>query len=185
MGEDRQETSTRYLLCVKLILTSVCQHFSDDEGEGDQQPLAPLPDELDAVEGDDEMEQDETANSVAANTPAPISREVSEPLIPKEEPKPVSPKPHPLSMSFQPPSPTPAPDDGLDDSLKPTDDNLVISVPDITPVSLDLDMSDLGPDGEAFEGANDLSQLQASDSLLGGPLLDQEAMEEDPFNGAS
>ncbi|KAF7799318.1 hypothetical protein EIP86_010550 [Pleurotus ostreatoroseus] len=164
----------------RWVKTDKKQQFSDDEGDGDQ-PLAPLPDEPEAVEGDDEMDQDETANSVAANTPAPISREVSEPLAPKEESKPASPKPHPLSMSFQPPSPTPAPDDGLDDALKPADDALGIAVPDLTADSMNLDISGLGPDGEPFEGANDLSQLQASDPILGGPLLDQEAMEEDPF----
>lgn len=130
------------------------------------------------------MDQDEANNSVAPPTPLPISREVSEPLVPKElESKPASPKPHPLSISFQPPSPAPAVDDGLDDALKPADDTLDAVVPDIT-ADINIDMSELGPDGEAFEGVNDLSQLQASDDLLGGPLLDQ-AMEEDPFTGTS
>lgn len=154
------------------------QQFSDDEGETDQ-PLAPLPDEPEAVEGDDEMDQDEATNSMAPPTPVPMSRDTSEPLAPKEESKPASPKPHPLSVSFQPPSPTPVPDDGLDDALKPTDDEMNGVVSEIN-ADLNLDISGLGPDGEPFEGAGDLSQLQASDSLLGGPLLD-DAMDDDPF----
>ncbi|KAJ3556060.1 hypothetical protein NM688_g2236 [Phlebia brevispora] len=168
----------------KWVKTDKKQHFSDDEGDGDQ-PLAPLPDEPEAVEGDDEMDQDEATGSVAANTPVPASREVSEPVVPKEESKPATPKPHPLSISFQPPSPTPATDDGLEDSLKPTRDALSSAVPDITPDSMSIDMSGLGPDGEPFEGTNDLTQLHPSDAILGGPLLEQEGMQEDPFTGPS
>lgn len=127
------------------------------------------------------MDQDE-ANTSIAQTPVPPSREVSEPLPMREESKPATPKPHPLSVSFQPPSPTPAPeDDGLDESLKPSEGNLDASVEDITP-DLDIDLSQIGPDGEAFEAAGDLSQLQAEDALLGGPLLDQ-VMDDDPFAG--
>jgi hypothetical protein len=141
-----------------------------------------LPDEPEAAEGDDEMDQDEMANSVAP-TPAPISREVSEPLPIPEEAKPATPKPHPLSVSFQPPSPTPAPDDdGLDDSLKPTEGNLDTVIDDMEG-GIELDISQIGPDGESYEGVGDLSQLQATDVLLGGPLLDA-VMETDPFAGA-
>lgn len=128
------------------------------------------------------MEQDDEIKSVAPDSAtAPASREVSEPLQPREESKPATPKPHPLSVSFQPPSPSPAPhdqDDGLDDSLKPPEGNL--------DGDLSLDMTGMGPDGEAFENAGDMSQLQSGDALLGGgPLLD-ETMEEDPFaNGQS
>ena len=63
---------TGYLLPLK--------QFSDDEGEADQ-PLAPIqPEDLvEVVEGDDD-DQDEAAGSNAAEmTPAPISRDVSEP----------------------------------------------------------------------------------------------------------
>lgn len=42
------------------------------------------------------------------------------------------------------------------------------------------DLSQVGPDGELFEGARDMSQLQESDSLLGGPMVEQ-AMDDDPF----
>lgn len=131
------------------------------------------------MDGDDEMDQDEITNSVAP-TPAPISREVSEPLPLPEESKPATPKPHPLSVSFQPPSPTPAAeDDGLDESLKPAEGTLGTVVDDI-----ELDMAQIGPDGEPFEGVGDLSQLQASDTLLGGPSLLGDVIEEDPFAAA-
>ncbi|KAI0095118.1 hypothetical protein BDY19DRAFT_902129 [Irpex rosettiformis] len=158
----------------KWVKTDKRQQFSDDEGETDQ-PLAPLPDEPEAVEGDDEMDQDEITNSVAP-TPAPISREVSEALPLREESKPATPKPHPLSVSFQPASPPAAEDDGLDESLKPTEGNLGAVVDDI-----ELDMAQMGPDGEPFEDVGDLSQLQATDTLLGGPNLLGDVMEEDPF----
>ena len=45
---------------------------------------------------------------------------------------------------------------------------------------MSLDMTGIGPDGEQFEGAQDMSQLQPTDALLGGPLMD-EAMG-DPFS---
>ena len=45
---------------------------------------------------------------------------------------------------------------------------------------MSLDMGAMGPDGEPFEGVSDLSQLQQTDALLGGPMMD-EAMVEDPF----
>lgn len=45
-----------------------------------------------------------------------------------------------------------------------------------------LDLTQLGPDGEQFEAAGDLAQLQSTDSLLGGEAMDGSA---DPFNGAS
>ncbi|KAI0347850.1 hypothetical protein BDW22DRAFT_1349922 [Trametopsis cervina] len=162
----------------KWVKSEKKQQFSDDEGETDI-PLAPLPDEPEAVDGDDEMDQDEATPSVAP-TPAPISREVSEPLPLREESKPATPKPHPLSVSFQPPSPPlDAEDDVLDESLKPSEAVFTAGVEGMD-ADLELDMTQMGPDGEAFEGAGDLSQLQASDALLGGPLLD-EVMEEDPF----
>ncbi|KAI0706146.1 hypothetical protein BC835DRAFT_8738 [Cytidiella melzeri] len=166
----------------KWVKTEKKQQFSDDEGETDQ-PLAPLPDEPEAVDGDDEMDQDEITNSVAP-TPAPMSREVSEPpQIPREESKPATPKPHPLSVSFQPPSPTPVvEDDVLDESLKPLEET--VDPVDEGVDDVGLDMSQMGPDGEAFEGVGDLSQLQATDALLGGPSLLVDAMDEDPFAGA-
>ena len=141
------------------------------------------------VEGDDEMDQDEAAGSNAADmTPVPMSREVSEPA-PSRPPgkdeddglsKPASPKPHPLSISFKPPTPTPAPDDdGLEDALRPPQEGVEDLVGEDLDADMSLDMSGIGPDGEQFEGAEDLSQLQSTDPLLGGPLMDESM--EDPF----
>ncbi|KIP12558.1 hypothetical protein PHLGIDRAFT_27349 [Phlebiopsis gigantea 11061_1 CR5-6] len=171
----------------KWVKTDKRQQFSDDEEETDQ-PLAPLPDDSEVVEGDDELDPDEGNASVAPESvTTPASREVSEPVQSKEESKPATPKPHPLSVSFQPPSPSPPPpDDGLDESLKPAEgilDDIVDGIIDPMESDLALDMSQMGPDGEPFEGANEISQLQASDALLGaGPLLD-DAMGDDPFAG--
>ncbi|TFY72426.1 hypothetical protein EVG20_g589 [Dentipellis fragilis] len=100
----------------KWVKTDKKQQFSDDEG-GVDDPLAPLPDEPEVVEGEEDVEPDEASQSVQ---PEISSRDVSEPVILKDElpSKAPTPKPHPLSMSFQPPE-TPA-DDILDDPLKVT-----------------------------------------------------------------
>ena len=133
------------------------------------------------------MDQDEGNASVAPDsTTAPASREVSEPAQPREESKPATPKPHPLSVSFQP-SPSPSPqDDGLDDALKPSEglDGAMAGLEGME-ADLALDMATMGPDGEPFEGAGDLSQLQATDALLGGGSLLDQSMEDDPFAGQS
>lgn len=44
---------------------------------------------------------------------------------------------------------------------------------------LDLDLSGLGPDGEAFESAHDLSQMEPNDIILGGNMMDDSM---DPFS---
>lgn len=117
------------------------------------------------------MDQDEATNSVVPDT-TPASREVTEPPMLKEDSKPTSPKPHPLSISFQPATPT-----ELDASLQPSESGL-----DVGDMGGDmtLSMDHIGPDGEPFEEADDLTQLQAADALLGGPLIDQ-SMDDDPF----
>ncbi|CAL1695163.1 unnamed protein product [Somion occarium] len=162
----------------RWMRTEKRQQFSDDESETDQ-PLAPLPDEPEVVEGDEEIDQDEATNSVVPDT-TPVSRAESEAVVPKEESKPATPKPHPLSVSFQPPSPTPVPEDTLDESLQPTGDNLDAAVGDIGDLGADmsLDLSSLGPDGEPFEGAQDIEQLQATDALLGGGSLMDQTMDD-------
>ena len=159
------------------------------------EPLAPIqPEDLvEVVDGDDD-DQDEGAASNA--TPGPLSRDVSEPApgLPAADgdggvSKPATPKPHPLSISFQPPTPTPAPDDVDDaraESLRPPeepegeDGGAEDTDQDGQLAQMSLDMGAMGPDGEAFEGVSDLSQLQQTDALLGGPMMD-EAMVEDPF----
>ena len=151
------------------------QQFSDDEGETDQ-PLAPLPDEPEVVEGDDDMDQDDAPNrDSAVPDTTPASRAESELAASKaeDESKPASPKPHPLSVSFQPPSPTPAAEDVLDEALQPmqTEDDITADIA--------LNLTEMGPDGEPFEGAADISQLQPDDDILGGPLMDETMA--DPF----
>lgn len=187
----------------KWVKTERKQQFSDDEEEVDQ-PLAPLPDEPEVVEVDEEMDQDDTGTPQLVET-APVSRAESEAVVPKDDTKPSSPKPHPLSVSFAPP---PTEEDELDESLQPhslevTDTAGVgelsgdLEVGNITgDMSVDplggidvgdiggdisLDLSNIGPDGEPFEGAQHLTQLQPPDAILGEPLIDQ-TMEDDPFS---
>ena len=136
--------------------------------------------------------------------PAPIRPKDESGDVSAPQSKPASPKPHPLSISFQPPTPTPAPEDvdeSLQDALRPPEtggdedggldaDGLGggpldggVDVGDMGDMGgdegMNLDMRGIGPDGEQFEGADDLSQLQATDPLLGGPLMDQNM--DDPF----
>ncbi|TCD60047.1 hypothetical protein EIP91_010841 [Steccherinum ochraceum] len=171
----------------KWVKTDKVQQFSDDEGETDQ-PLAPLPDvdEPEVVEGDDDMDQDDAPNRDSAiPDTTPVSRAESEmPSLPKvdDDSKPATPKPHPLSVSFQPPSPPPVVDDDvLDESLQPlpTGDDISAGVNVDVDVDVALDLTGMGPDGEPFEGAPDISQLQPDDALLGGALMDEDMA--DPF----
>ncbi len=69
----------------------------------------------------------------------------------------------------------------LDASLKPleggldgVDDNGKEGISE----GLELDISALGPDGLQLESAHDLSQLDGTDGLIGGALMDETA---DPF----
>lgn len=174
-------------VCMHLILAfprrvnhfPLIQQFSDDEGEVDQ-PLAPIqPEEIEVVDGDDDMDQDEAAGSTAPDmTPGLMSRDVSEPapaLREEDDSAKPSPKPHPLSISFQPPTPTPAPeddDDVLDEALRPPPEGDLGA-------DMSLELAGMGPDGEAFEDVGDLSQLQETDGLLGGAMMDESM--EDPF----
>jgi len=174
----------------RWVKTEKKQNFSDDEDETMDEPLAPLPDE---PEGDDE-DQDEVASaSQAGQASASISRAISEPVTPQVQEETVR-KPHPLSMSVVPDSPsatqTTIDEDALDAALKPLEDNLeiptlVTGVDDVTLPDLgadalaDLTMAELGPDGTQFETAEDLTQIQGTDALLGGEMMDQSG---DPFN---
>lgn len=164
------------------------QNFSDDEDEADE-PLAPLPDEPEANEGDEDMDHEENTPSVVPET---ASRAVSEPAAALEETQPARTKPHPLSISMsidESTSETPAADDALDVTLQPlgVDDSirvladagtLQIPTDDDTDDISALDMTQLGPDGTQFETAHDLAQLQPTDVLLGGEVMDESS---DPF----
>ena len=131
------------------------------------------------VEGDEDVEQEDASQSIQ---PEPVSRDVSEPIVPKDElpSKVSSPKPHPLSISFQPPlASEQGGDDVLDNPLQGLEDDLTdqVDVGDTLTTNLvDLDLSQLGPDGTGFEGAGDLTEMEAGDNLLG-----TEIMVDDPF----
>ena len=181
----RLKPGWRLKLHVPNDATWIEQQFSDDEGDVNE-PLAPLPDEPEVAEGEDDVEQEDQAASVA---PEPISRDVSEPILPKEElpSKVSSPKPHPLSISFGPPIPSEQPDDddGLSGALQGLEDDLAGAVGVADPLStadlVDLDLAQLGPDGTAFDGAGDLTQLQSADSILRGDIVLDATMSDDPF----
>ena len=143
--------------------------------------MAPLPDEPEVAEGDDDVEPEDATQSVP---PEPISRDVSEPILPKEElpSKVSSPKPHPLSISFGPPLPSEQADDGLSGALQELEDDLAGAADSLGQTDLvDLGLSQLGPDGAAFEAAGDLTQLQSADSILGADIVLDATMSDDPF----
>lgn len=205
MGENRQEASKYPLLIVFLLSPYFMQAFSDDEDEVDE-PLAPLPDEPD-VEEDMDQDDRATSIGQGAPASRAVSEPVA-PTDAEGTPAPQRHKPHPLSMSLVPGSPSPPANGNGESSenveiteLKPMETTSMdvvsgeLSVPDENDVGetilqvplelegdsvdiVDLNMAELGPDGAQFEGTGDLSQLQESDSLLGGEALDQSI---DPF----
>ena len=160
------------------------QQFSDDEGDVNE-PLAPLPDEPEVVEGDEDVEQEDPTHSAPPET---ISRDTSEPILPKELPSKVpSPKPHPLSISFAPDLAPEQADDGLSGALQGLEEQLAAGQVDVAdPLGtgtdlVDLDLSQLGPDGTAFGAAADLAQLQSADGILGGDMVLDTSISDDPF----
>ncbi|KAJ7070567.1 hypothetical protein C8F01DRAFT_974827 [Mycena amicta] len=170
-------SSTSTIRVPKWVRTSKTQHFSDDEGAVDE-PLAPLPDEAEAVDGDDEEgdEKDDKDETNPASTVPSAPPELEDAELPS---KPPSPKPQ-LVMSDDRPE-TMANDDTLDESLKVMESNMDDGVGvglDVDDTSL-MDISSLAPDGLGLEGAHDLTQLDAGDALLGGPLQMDESG--DPF----
>jgi len=125
------------------------QQFSDDE-DGADEPLAPLPDDPEVGEGDEEMEQEEQpANGVESAQPG--TRAPSAPL--QEDTQPPSPKPH-LSLEN-------TIDTVVDNTLDTLDAALNPEVGD-GDEGIELALSGLGPDG-----------LPIADPLVGGPLMDQ------------
>lgn len=170
----------------KWVKTDKKQQFSDDEGEVDE-PLAPLPDEPEIVEGDEEMDQDEPVASVAPDALAPVvdteTNSVNQEIPSEPQTKPSSPTPPALSLqAAEPIMVAEEVADMLDESLKALDGNVDIEIgphENVNPEDVgDLDMTVLGPDGTAFEGVHDLSQMENGDALLGGPLMDHTV---DPF----
>ena len=159
--------------CVLALALTPLQHFSDDEGEVDE-PLAPLPDELevvDGVEGDDDLEQD-VADATQNKELTDVDQNVDDPPSKLSSPKPQL-RIMPSSLSG---IETRDSVDGLDASLKldADMDDIDKKVND----DLELDISGLGPDGLQLESAHDLSQLGGPDGLMGGSLMDDSV---DPF----
>ncbi|KAG6817718.1 hypothetical protein H0H87_004509 [Tephrocybe sp. NHM501043] len=156
----------------KWVKTEKIQQFSDDEGEVDE-PLAPLPDEPEVIDGDEEDEA-VPENAIEETQATEIIDATQD-----EESKPPSPKPQ-LSMTLQ--GTTELETDVLDASLKPMDtnldDELVLGTQGIPGDEMELDMSGLGPDGLGLEGSHDLSQLEGVDALVGGQVMDDSV---DPF----
>lgn len=175
------------------------QQFSDDEDEVDV-PLAPLPDEIEVVDGDED-DADESVvppsvtalpDTTAQNTGAqPTPAAPLSPMNPHFPPQDAEPESEPGQLlSLQPEQlavDEEAHDDALDASLKPLDPGIVDTTMDSVGIPIDtevdigeipegVDMSALGPDGMAFEGAHDLTQI-GGDDLLGGPVS------VDPFSG--
>ncbi|KAG2045056.1 hypothetical protein BDR03DRAFT_907673 [Suillus americanus] len=170
----------------KWVKTDRKQQFSDDEGEVDE-PLAPLPDEPEVVEGDEEMDQDEPVASVAPDAEVPAvdteTNSVNQEIPSEPQTKPSSPTPPALSLQATEPILVTEEVVGmLDESLKTLDGDVDIEIGVHENANLeevgDLDMSVLGPDGTTFEGIHDLSQMDSGDALLGGPLMDHTV---DPF----
>ncbi|KAG6867914.1 hypothetical protein C0993_009544 [Termitomyces sp. T159_Od127] len=153
----------------KWVKTEKTQQFSDDEGEVDE-PLAPLPDEPEVIDGD---EEDEPL--------PPESIQVTGIVDPAqdEESKPPSPKPQ-LSMTLQ--DGTELDGDPLDASLKAMDEDMSVGLgldnQNMSGDGMELDMSGLGPDGLGLESSHNLSQLEAVDALVGRQVIDATT---DPF----
>ncbi|KAG2075112.1 hypothetical protein BDR04DRAFT_1150427 [Suillus decipiens] len=170
----------------KWVKTDKKQQFSDDEGEVDE-PLAPLPDEPEIVEGDEEMDQDEPVVPVVPDAEAPVvdteTNSVNQEVPSEPQTKPSSPTPPALSLQpTEPISVTEEVADMLDESLRALDGHVDIEIgvhENVNPGEVgDLDMTVLGPDGTAFEGVHDLSQMESDEGLLGVPLMDHTV---DPF----
>lgn len=156
----------------KWVKTEKVPQFSDDEGEVDE-PLVPLPDEPEVVDGDEEMDPDDV---VVVAEPAKDSLEVDNVL---DDPPSKLPSPKPkLLMSLQPSSDLGGDDrgDGLDDSLTPLESNMGEKK------DIELEISALGPDGIPLESAHDLTQMDVEDVLTGGPMMDDSS---DAFAGTS
>jgi len=138
------------------------QHFGDDEGTVDE-PLVPLPDEPEIVEGDEEEQDENTTTVEQQQTEVPAPQEQQEEPEP-ENSKPSSPK---LSMTLQPSAMDDGADvDNLDPSLQPIGEKLN---DDSGGIELDI--------GPEMDDAHDLSQLDEN-ALISAGLLDESV---DPF----
>jgi hypothetical protein len=140
------------------------------------EPLAPLPDEPEIIEGDEDMDMDENggiAPDTDAAEPVTLVLKESQDLLSK----PPSPKPQ-LSMSLQPSDGLVVEEeqaDSLNIPLNPFDQSIGVDVDVDVDVEeklsaeeiMGLDMSGLGRDENEFN-------VESLDEILGGPLMDQD-----------
>jgi len=91
--------------------------------------------------------------------------------------KPPSPKPE-LSLDTESTRPAGGLAEDLSASLKPLETNLEDTGGDKESGGMQLELSELGPDGVALEAPNNLSQVVPTDDLVGGNMMDQSG---DPF----
>ncbi|KAF8167709.1 hypothetical protein B0H34DRAFT_27166 [Crassisporium funariophilum] len=163
----------------KWVKTEKLQQFSDDEGEADE-PLAPLPDEPEVVEGDEDLDTEEPRVADATL----VVKDLAEIDRTQEDPPSKVSSPKTQLRMVEPSSGLETLDhaEGLDASLNPLDATMDDvdddEKKDSTDNDLELDISGLGPDGLQLEDAHDLSQLDGPDGLIGGPLMDDSI---DPF----
>jgi len=143
------------------------QQFSDDEGDVDE-PLAPLPDEPEAVDGDEEMDQEEQpTNGIESAQPGTRAA-----TAPPEDTQPPSPKPL-LILENSNDAGVDNTMDALDASLNP----LTTEVKTAEGDGMELDLSGLGPDLDQVDST-------LADPLVGEALLDQ-TVDEDQFSKPS
>ncbi|KAG7452395.1 uncharacterized protein BT62DRAFT_1000130 [Guyanagaster necrorhizus] len=172
----------------KWVKTDKIQQFNEDDHDADE-PLAPLPDEPEVVDGDDEVEQDEqddkpiTVDAEATHNGSEVPEAVTQSQSTEPPTKPPSPDPQ---LSLEPPMTDDLTMDDtadvLEASLKPLDSSLEdVDKMTVEHDGMELDMSSFGPDGLGLEGSHDLTQLEPSDTLMGGPLMDDTV---DPFAAA-
>ncbi|PFH54844.1 hypothetical protein AMATHDRAFT_72601 [Amanita thiersii Skay4041] len=148
----------------KWVRTDKVQQFSDDEGGADE-PLAPLPDEPDVVDGDEEMDQEEQVANGAESVQPPGTRAAT--ASQEDTPsKPPSPKPQ---LSLQ------ATNDQVDNTgdvldalLKPLDSGDDGGVPKtVVDEGMELDMPVLGTDGLKLDNSHELGEVDGGDGLVG------------------
>ncbi|KAF5368588.1 hypothetical protein D9758_002334 [Tetrapyrgos nigripes] len=182
----------------RWVKTEKVQQFSDEEGNVDE-PLAPLPDEPEVVDGDDEDNEEPQESvtvppSVRATEPPEAQGAQSRSQEPEEVSKPPSPKAPQLSLQ----NPT------LDENAFGSGENVLDGINGENVLDgiggenildgmngeekidmgvnddggMQLDMSGLGPDGLPLEAAHSLVQLEGEDALMGGPMMDNTM---DPF----
>ncbi|KAJ4485922.1 MED7 protein-domain-containing protein [Lentinula aciculospora] len=154
---------------------SITSHF-EDENQVDA-PLAPLPDEPEVVE----IEEEEESQPVVGEKAQADATEVSETIQEPEDSKPPSPKPQLMMSTESTMEDITDTGDGLDASLNPMDTS-GMGGEKMSTEGMDLDLSALGPDGLALVDVGDLSQIEVEDGLMGGPNMDDTI---DPFAAES